>query len=359
MEIKTALYIQKIWYAGQYHLQHSIINVIEDINFSKFIQNGIQIEREYTPKKGDKLFFLPGCSIPRFKMKKFCEEYGTAMVKQQTSATALFIGSDTIKELVCGAPTHTLPVGEVLTYFKAHSSNFDLTIFEKVNSKNVYFNMSDLNTNGKEFGDLRNLKPKWEGNKHTMFVNDYSLQTYNEVIKSNKVYNQADVARKLNSGAEMTEEQYVSIKRLFESTDNSNKKVAIEIMSNCDFEKSAVYLLLLIMDYGDAIHDCRESRHVNFKSLVKFFGIAPIYNYDINDLVDTLLVNKLLSRHNLELIMPRVNETITESMGLDHFKPAGLTYSDEIYKGLQENILESTHNTVILDDDTDTLNPRI
>jgi hypothetical protein len=361
MEPKNAFFISHVWTNGAYDLKFQTIKVIENVSYNKLLKTNIKSEKEYVPKKDDKLFFLPGCTIPRFKMKKFCEEYGTAMVKYQKSATALFIGSDTLKELVTHAPNYKLPKNDVINYFKTYIPQFDVTPIENTNSKNVYFNSSHLKDGfTKNFGHLvKILKPDWKNSLDTMFLSEASFDNYKLIMESDNVYDQSNILKKLNSGAEMTQEQYISIQRLLESTDSSNKKVAIEIMSNCDFEKSAVYLLLLILDYGRTIDECRESRHVNFKSLLKFFGLSNVYKYDINDLVDTLLEKKLLSRNNLEIILPIITKKISDSTGLNYFTPFGITYSEEIYKGLLENILETTHNTVILDDEAETLNPTI
>jgi hypothetical protein len=360
MKIKTAFTIELKWDSNvrKSVLESKLIPVIENMGISEFANKALEIQKEYIPKKGDKLFFLPGCTIPRFKMKKFCEQYGTAMVKYQTSATALFIGADSLQELIRSAPSYTISKSTVLPYFE----RFDHEIAERIKSTDsdkVY--MSGENVVN-ALRDLYNQAPSWSPTydyNAIMFNNLHALDTFVNIRDSENIYNQADIARKLNSGAEMTKEQYESIQRLLESTDTSNHKVAVEIMSNCDFERSAGFLLLLISKHGETIHYCPTSGHVNFKSLKKFFNIKYTSALQFPGVVQILLDKKLMNQENLDLLLPLVTENIKNTVGINHFIPSSFTYSDEIYKGLEENILDKDNDTIIVPEETEVLNPRI
>ena len=63
------------------------------------------------------------------------------------------------------------------------------------------------------------------------------------------------------------EEQYQSLKTMFESTDDDNHVIAMEIMANCDFKKSILYLEKLFLSYYGAMWSTSKANHVNFKNL--------------------------------------------------------------------------------------------
>ena len=51
------------------------------------------------PTTGDKIYFLNDVVIPRFKVKSFCEETGSRVVKYLTSANYVIIGKKTIEKM--------------------------------------------------------------------------------------------------------------------------------------------------------------------------------------------------------------------------------------------------------------------
>ncbi|MBK7819405.1 MAG: hypothetical protein IPJ60_19090 [Sphingobacteriaceae bacterium] len=53
-----------------------------------------EIIETYTPTKGDRLWFYPGCDIPRFKVKQFCQKYDVAVVKYTEKSNIRFISRE-------------------------------------------------------------------------------------------------------------------------------------------------------------------------------------------------------------------------------------------------------------------------
>jgi hypothetical protein len=48
------------------------------------------IKQVYTPQKNDKLYLYPECTIPRFKLKSFCDKYKVSIIRDINKADALF-----------------------------------------------------------------------------------------------------------------------------------------------------------------------------------------------------------------------------------------------------------------------------
>ena len=50
---------------------------------------------EYTPTKGDKLYFLPGVNVPRIKLKDLALQHGIRTVRNIDEATHIFAARNT------------------------------------------------------------------------------------------------------------------------------------------------------------------------------------------------------------------------------------------------------------------------
>tara|TARA_B110000503_G_C7160536_1_gene419455 strand:- start:2786 stop:3901 length:1116 start_codon:yes stop_codon:yes gene_type:complete len=371
MEIKQTLYIKKAYCSAKaaYELKYEKIWVIDNsdnINIvettSDFLKAVSSPLIEYIPNKGDKLFFLPGCSVPRFKMKTFCEKYKTAMVKYKESATALFIGPDSFKNMVCGLPSYTFTRSSLEKYFLSYAKTSPMReALLETDYKHVYFDYGVHELLKNEFGKSFNSPHLTSDEEFASyrFSSDEDYKNYNLILGNNKIYHQDDILKRINTGAVMTEEQYISIQRLFKSSDIQNHKVALEIMSNCDYEKSCVYLLLLIHNYERQLYACPTKNHVNFKSLLKFFGLNGVESLDLDDIINSLISRKLLNKLNLDILMPMAIDELSDAGGYKHFIVDKIKVSELVDKALEDNILDGTRDTMIIDDQDDELNPTI
>lgn len=350
--IKTAVYITEISSTVQFEIMYINESASDDIEDTvrKFMP-----KKSYTPTKGDKIYFVPGCTVPRFKVKDFCEKFDVALVKNPERATARFVGTEGFKSLFRRTNNNywyskdvilqTLrnPKYEIVCKAIAESSsNFVLIDYRAVN-----FIKANQNFNAKEMN--------YRTAPNVRFQNEEAYQKFINITSEENLYNQDEVLRRINTGNVMTKEDYVAIKRLLKSSDMENVKVAIETMSNCDYEKSCVHLLLLIHEFGGTLYNAPTKNHVNFKSLLKFFGITNLGNFRLDDIITTLLEQKLLSKANLDILLPLAMQQMSNT---DYFSVKEITPSKEILRGLEENILDADCNTEIIEEPIEQINPR-
>ncbi|MBK7819406.1 MAG: hypothetical protein IPJ60_19095 [Sphingobacteriaceae bacterium] len=156
------------------------------------------------------------------------------------------------------------------------------------------------------------------------------------------MYHQDGMLSLLNTGTIMNEDMYRETAKLFESSDNTNTVLAMEAMANCDFQKSAVYLLLLIRENSTKIYNSSNRNHVNFKSLLRYFNITAytLTRLSVDDLLNSLRAQKLLSLTNLNMLMPLIMETVKEKGDMQHIKVKDVELSNEALTSIAENILE-------------------
>lgn len=315
--------------------------------------NNIIPKNEYTPAKDDKIYFYPDCNVPRFKVKQFCEKYGASIVKYSDKASVKIAGENTLKSFIENKTLKEISKEDFVKYLQKFTTADVTEIIEKVDSENIYMFYTDTkyeNTYGAKLKTHYSSKP---------FVKQDCEEKFMSLLNDTNSYDEKEILKRLNTGAVMDEEQYVSIQRLFESKDVENHKLAIEMMANCDFEKSSVYLLLLIHKFGYRIYDAPNRTHVNFKSLLKFFDLKDVRSNQLDDVMGSLIKRKLLSAHNLNVMIPLIKKELDRGSISDYVKIKSVEVTEDVLKALEENILDINHNTTVVEYDSEELNPHI
>lgn len=325
-------------------------------------KNDLFKDKKYVPKEKDKLYFLPGCNIPRFKLKEFCNTHKIAPVKYRVRANVVIAGPDSYKEL------YTIKTKSLLSYdtFKkwmdnisplgdlrflqlkndlAHvNENFEYILLEREVFQKLLSNETPFNLRINVNKSSRNTN-LFEGEySYLLCLKDQeALDIINEMAKPDSIYyGQDDILSELNTGMVLDDSNFDNIRNLFISNDTENAKLAMECMANCDYKKSAVQILLLLQEFGQKISSIKNKDHVNFKALLTYFGITNIYRVTIDDIVESLISKDLLTQESLDLFLPEVQKVMSESKGFKHFSVGNIILSDDIKNALakHEKIVE-------------------
>lgn len=301
--------------------------------------------KKYKPTEKDRLYFLPKCKVPRFKLKTFYKKYKAATTRNINAATALFINgsSFSVSRLSCEYIYEYKKVDPVSGTFidyialghRAGGSQFDGPLKYIENEINNCSKISILNL------------VCWDSDQE--LLRDILSNTH-------KIYLDSDLTEALNVNV-MTREQFQTVQNLLRSSDAENHDIAIETMANCDYKRSAVYLLLLAKNHGNRISYRRSSKHVNFKAMLEFFNINDIRYVDLNQIINILKERRLLNQSNLDILMPNIHQELENKNHLDkHVSMAG-GYTEETLKSLEENILDKDFNTQMYEEPDEELNP--
>lgn len=278
--------------------------------------HALNAKDEWTPLGNDKdrLYFLPGCNVPRFKVRdKFSvtikPEYATACFVSQDT----LVGSDTMfqqyKNLM---PLSTKQAREFMDAVKDHKSrerffmlfqNNDIeTVFV---TKEFWYNFCYSTSYFRVGQASDHFTTSRYQHKHVMAETQHQL--YAVTPKSTigllkcDVYIEDSVLTHLNKdNLVLSEEKYEEFRNFGNAEDKENLILMMELMSNCDFEKSIVYLLFLLKEFGKPIQSTKESNHVNFKSLITFLKIKhdDLNSIDINAMTRILRANNQFTRTN-------------------------------------------------------------
>ena len=92
------------------------------------------VKNEYTPMKGDKLYFLPGVNIPRIKLKDLATKFGIRTVRDINEATIIFGSSKTKDKMTGSSWKYKIPTPLVQLFFETYKNDMDDYQFSKIDN---------------------------------------------------------------------------------------------------------------------------------------------------------------------------------------------------------------------------------
>ena len=106
---------------------------------------------------------------------------------------------------------------------------------------------------------------------------------------------------------------------MFESSDDDNHVLAMEIMANSHYENSILYLLMLISEFHYTISNTHTKNHVNFKSMLAYFNWVPrnisgLRAYNIIKIIDE---KGLLTLDMIKILYKEYTDSIHSNIAYD------------------------------------------
>lgn len=290
------------------------------------LQDSLNIQTNWTPVGGnkDKLFFFPGCSVPRFKVR----EHFNCTIKLE-NATAAFVSKENMEGgSVFNTYNHLFPFDyhEVKDFMNGLEDKAAKTLFfsfpygkfEKIffdeslwhinywhvtnqlSSKNISEVMSNSATD-KNYWSFKYVKKEPQ---YRLIGIDFSKGVPNVGMN---VYFEDEILKVLNQDNFIIDnEKYHELRAFGNTLDKENIILMMELMANCNFQKSIVYLFLLVKEFNSEIFSHKEAEHVNFKSLLSFLGIDAKTNISPTDVISSLKRNHLYTHANATLLASAV-----------------------------------------------------
>ena len=274
--------------------------------------SSLDVKNNWQEQGGDKLYFFPGCSVPRFKVR---EKWACTI--KPSNATAAFVsdnmeGSDSTFYFYPKARPievhnikywiHDLVDNKLANRFEnfIKYNNVDqVYLTKKLYYENSHY--TSFHTHGTCIAEhIRSLgldsvyqfKWQWTEQKYQVIGINPGSDVSNMTCD---IYHESDLLKILNEDQFVIDEKkYDELRAFGNSDDDENLILMMELMSNCHFEKSLVHLVYLLKEFGANIQSKKESQHVNFKSLLTFLelDIKGLDTLDINN------ITRILRKHN-------------------------------------------------------------
>lgn len=278
------------------------------------------------------IYFAPKCTIPRDKAKPVLEEKNIKIVRDRNAADIIIASNASVEEGLIVSNQWYVNASDIIPFakgFKTGGNVDELTkqlstykgkyvIINRGLVTSFYINnystpIQSVSTHGPNLIAIAFKSGNYNNQSIATVIDDFLF------IGSNlsNVYSQEEF-NNLIGDTVIDREGYESLKTMLTSMDKDNHLVAMTIMAGCNYEKSFVYLALLLEEFGrGSIYNHKYRNTVGFKSLTNWLGYNK-YRWDKDAILDVAIEKALLTQELLDTIKASVlDAAVTYSSNYD------------------------------------------
>ena len=281
----------------------------------------------------DKVFIMPGVTIPRYKIRETGKEIGFDIVRSLSKATkVIYCHKQVTDEMIKKQSCIGIEIKHVKLLFDQY--NMDTTELENSTNENIivdyeiYYALKNLYTNIFASDDIDS------SHFYTYLYTDSVYETLiNELLSGTKVIiSDKDVMKQCNGSKPLDAESYKRLVSMFKTS--QNQEIAMELLCNCDYDQSMVYILKLLSQFN--FRAMPGTNHINYKSFRQYmtthWGIDPsYYSGNIIDIIGKLADNGKLKREYLTEFKDEILDHV-QRYGNNHIFTVGSIQMNETYK---------------------------
>ena len=302
---------------------------------------------EYTPTKGDKLYFLPGVNVPRIKLKDLALQHGIRTVRNIDEATHIFAARNTKDKITNVEWKYSMNLTDFNDLMNDPNMYMDERYRENIREALENYEEDRVLFSYAQYNDIRHgdnaallsYIDKMNSSIYYNTINDDYSDLCNKIIGTT-VYDEMAILKHIN-GDDATiidETMYEQIHQMFKSNDKDNHILAMEIMANSNYVDSLLYLEMLFKEHSYTIANSHTKTHVNFKSLIGYLNKNKAYlGTSLDNIVDSLCSKEVVTKDMMDMLMKRYSSEISDNGDSDHFKVKIITLSDELNAKLNIN----------------------
>ena len=315
--------------------------------------------KEYIPSPKDKIYFYPGCDVPRYKVRDWAQKNNASITVIPEKAT-IKIASEQSKADCYSYDTlvkvnrnqflkwldynYNLGDGNIAVFYKFLEESTENCIYlcnDFTRGMGYHLAYGEHHSGGqtshnKEMGFKKSLYSFDNGiimYYYAGYLTDNNKKILESLENDPDVYPQESIIQVINEGATIiNQDMYKSLRNMFGSTNKADHIVAIEVMSNCNMAPSLHHLLLLIQQFHSVIYNLKESKHVNFKSLLEYLDLDrhSIFRIDEDRMMTLLMSKDVLTESIMIEFADGVKQLWKQKFDSTHFKINSITVSDEV-----------------------------
>ena len=311
----------------------------------------------YTPMKGDKLYFLPGVNIPRIKLKDLATKFGIRTVRDVSEANVIFGSSKTKDKMTGYTWKYKIPTTLVQLFFETYKNDMDDYQFSKIDNALEFYTeeyiLTDWST-ARNFTD--NDLPQWNSysaqpqyvdyhsksrssSEHVHEVNKDYIHLY-DLIKGKEIIDESCLLDQLNGddAVIIDADMFTQLSTMFNSSDDDNHILAMEIMANSKYKESLLYIEMIFKNHAYTIGQSNTKNHVNFKSLLSYLGKSNRYiDTSLDDIMESLISKKVLTKDKIDILLENYGHEINNRGDSTYFKVQTITVNEDTLSLLNEN----------------------
>lgn len=263
------------------------------------IMTALNVQRTWAPagaeidyQKNNRLYFLPGCTVPRFKVRD-----SFSSVLKPSKATAIFLNKNSLEGSEHTFEHHdgVFPIEEddmpaFLPWLEDLKQTNIATLFKSITSgsmpiEGIYIGRGLWSDNAREQGftnggmsinEVMELMGTStyshggmsQGNQYQMFV---PIKDGPLTKATCDFYLEESLLKSLNQDAVIIDGvKYEEMRQFGLTGEHDNLVLLMELMANCNVQKSLANVLFLLQEFAPNFRPMAEAQHVNFKSLLTY-----------------------------------------------------------------------------------------
>lgn len=315
---------------------------------------------DYVVRPGDKFYFLPGVNIPRIKLKDLTLKYGVRVVRDVKDATVVFGGESTGYKISYRTHLYEIPITLIKSFLDLSKSKMDVRDISKLETALEYY---DKDVFYCDYSTKRIiLDDEWPFFR-TAIINPVfeTLKTYGEDVNNSNwfaivdeeesvkllkkisglnIKHEGTLLNILNGDDAVTidEEIFGNLTEMLRSTDDDNIVLAMEIMANCNYKQSLMYLEILFKENSYNMTRITAKNHVNFKSLLSYLGKSTSnMSTTIDRIIFSLLEKGVVDAQKLDYIIDRYCDEIARQGNSAMLKVKTVTIDEKVLSFMNKN----------------------
>jgi hypothetical protein len=316
---------------------YSYINALiaKDASYASIINdllNSVQtIDSDNINLQDKVLYRTPKLDLPTAKVDLLKDKYNVSVKRDVSKADYIVTSHKYIESLMDRTWSKCHNVEDLKQHLTSHKNSFGEFAWQALMD---FFNTVDPNDYVKVDYNYQYNSP-YDALRHKITVSrdQFEKSTYPFYIKDmaaikmlrdpfSKIVLDSDIITLCNEDSVvLTIEDLKSIVTMIKSEDSTNTSLALEMLANCNIEKSFDKIALIFAFYMDSLKYAKNWNHVNVKSLRKAMNNVPeiSHNHHIhqyNVLVDTLHKKGCLTKFAVRIIQRKLFDEVLGRVGL-------------------------------------------
>lgn len=283
------------------------------------------------------IYISPKCEVSREKLKSLLESIGVRVIRDPEKADLIFTSlkycyeiADTITYRWFADFRH--PNGDQAFMSPDDAKLFKNSLFKRDYNKDLEDSINSIN--GKYA-----TRSSWGNASFADFSIAGTYMTVESIEANNilnnlfndggvKVYDESALLDKMGE-AVIDRDTFEAILQMFSSDDTSNHIVAMTIMANCNYKKSAVYLAEICRRFGHKIWDHPTRKTVAFKGLISFLGknMRYTFRFDYEDVFNITMEKGDVTPDVVDFLYELGAEEFSSTTSM--IEPIGYKFSEE------------------------------
>jgi hypothetical protein len=296
---------------------------------------------EYVPTKGDKVYFLPGVTVPRVKFKEIALEYGIRTVRNPNDANVFFGNISTADKITDSRWVYKIETKYLIDALDNNTLDLDEFYIDKLKTALEFYTNEFIAT---DHPFALAIAEDAEKNQVRMQTISDDYTELGKALEGKIIYEESTIIDKLNGqdASVIDAVMFEQLSTMFKSSDSDNHILGMEILANCKYSASLPYMLLLFKDFSGNMYNSNTKNHVNFKSLVNWLGGNILHRNSIDDLCDILKDKGQLTPDRLDIFLDHSHQDILNRGDSGYFKVKTITLDEEILASLNTNYTYAT-----------------